>query len=166
MPLPTAPQNQYRPAAGVVLFNQDGEVFLGRRAGEQTQHVWQFPQGGIDAGEDAEYAAIRELEEETGVHVNDVTPLGHIERELFYDFPESYRTTKRTKHWHGQRQSWFAFRFIGQESGIDLARHTPVEFSDWRWGQLRETPDLVVPFKRKVYEELVRKFEPFSLPVK
>ncbi|MGB0906608.1 MAG: RNA pyrophosphohydrolase [Maricaulaceae bacterium] len=166
MPLPTAPKAQYRPAAGVVIFNAKGEVFLGKRAGESGAYVWQFPQGGIDPGETADYAAIRELEEETGIHVNMVTPLGHIDRELFYDFPESYRTTKRTKNWHGQRQSWFAFRFNGQDKDINLDRHMPAEFSEWRWGTLAEATSLIVPFKRKVYAELAREFEGFSHPVK
>ncbi len=157
---------EYRPAAGVVLFNAKGQVWLGRRAGTQTQHVWQFPQGGIDPGETSEHAAIRELHEETGIAVQNIAPLAAIEPELFYDFPTDYIGSTgvggRMKKWRGQRQSWFAFRFIGTDADVDLNHQSPAEFSDWRWGELAEAPALVIPFKRKVYERLLVEFGRFA----
>lgn len=159
---PTTDPGRYRPAAGVVLFNDSGRVWLGRRAGEQSDFVWQMPQGGMDPGEDAQSAAIRELTEETGIDPSLVDILGACTRELYYDFPPEYRTHKRTRHWQGQRQSWFAMRFLGEDSDINIMAQTPPEFSDWRWGQLDQTPDLIVPFKRNVYEQLAIEFAPYA----
>jgi len=166
MTKPTAQESAYRRAAGVVLFNLEGQVWLGRRAGTRTQNAWQFPQGGIDPGESEEFAALRELREETGISPDKLRALGQIEQPLFYDFPESYRNTPRTQKWRGQRQSWFAYRFIGEASDINLAYQSPPEFSDWRWGDLSHAPELIVPFKRKVYERLASEFEGFAKPAK
>lgn len=166
MTLPTADESAYRRAAGIVLFSLTGHVWLGRRASAQTQHVWQFPQGGIDPGESEEFAALRELREETGIAPDKLRVLGRIPEPLFYDFPESYRTTARTQKWRGQRQSWFAYRFVGEASDINLGHHTPPEFSEWRWGTLSQTPEMIVPFKRKVYERLVTEFEGFAKATK
>ena len=163
---PTADPKKYRPAAGVAIFNAQGQVWLGRRAGEKTGHVWQMPQGGIDKGEDAETAALREMYEETGISPKHVSVLGRVEGELFYDFPDHYRTHKRTKKWRGQRQSWFALSFTGSDAEVDIKVQTPQEFSAWRWGGLSETPGLIVPFKRKVYEQLVIKFAHYAKPLK
>lgn len=163
---PTAETKDYRPAAGVTIFNGHGDVWLGRRAGETTKHVWQMPQGGIDEGEDAETAALREMQEETGISPEHVAILGRIEGELYYDFPEHYRTHRRTKNWRGQRQTWFALRFTGSDSDINIQAQTSPEFSAWRWGELSETPSLIVPFKRKVYEHLAIKFAHYAKPSK
>jgi putative (di)nucleoside polyphosphate hydrolase len=166
MTLPTAQESAYRRSAGVVLFSRQGQVWLGRRAGQQADHLWQFPQGGIDPGESDEFAALRELREETGIAPDKLRVLGYIKQPLFYDFPESYRNNPRTKNWRGQRQSWFAYRFIGDASDVNLAHQSPPEFSDWRWGDLSSAPGLIVPFKRKVYERLVSEFEGFAKPAK
>lgn len=166
MTSPTADASLYRPAAGVVLFNPEGKVWLGHRAGPRSDYVWQFPQGGIDPGESQEFAALRELREETGISVAHLRPLARVDTELFYDFPESYRTHARTRDWRGQRQSWFAYRFLGAASDIDLAYQTPAEFSKWRWAPLSEAAAGVVPFKRKVYERLYVEFEAFAKPGK
>lgn len=162
MSTPTGEPHQYRPAAGIVLFNAQGQVWLGKRAGNQTQHIWQFPQGGIDPGESPEFAAIRELREETGISIEHLSPLGQVERELFYDFPKDYAGKGRVKNWRGQRQSWFAFRFNGDANHINLNFHSPAEFTDWRWAELSEAPMLIIPFKRKVYDQLVIEFEAFA----
>lgn len=163
---PTVERERYRPAAGVAIFNTQGQVWLGRRSGEKTQHVWQMPQGGIDKGEDAESAALREMYEETGIATQHVTVLGRVEGELFYDFPEQYRTHRRTKNWRGQRQSWFALRFNGKDTDVNITRQSPPEFSSWRWGTLDETPELIIPFKRKVYEQLAIEFADYARPLK
>ena len=166
MPLPQGPISEYRPAAAIVVFNKKGKVWLGRRSGKQTDYVWQFPQGGLDKGESAEFGALRELREETGISVENLRPLARIEDELFYDFPPEYAKRGRMQKWRGQRQSWFAYQFTGKKSDVNLKFQKPAEFKKWRWGELRETPDIVIPFKRKVYERVVFEFEGFAAEVK
>ena len=166
MPHATADPNSYRPCVGTVIFNDHGQVWVGKRARETGRYVWQFPQGGIDPGETAEYAAIREMEEETGISVQKVAPLGQSKTELFYDYPADVQKNPRTVKWRGQRQIWFALRFSGGSTDINLNAQYPAEFSKWRWGKLSETPELIVPFKRKVYEQLVKEFAPYANPVK
>lgn len=150
----------YRPNVGVVLFHPDGKVWLGRRVNTTGPHSWQFPQGGVDAGEDLFEAAKRELAEETGVV--SVALLGRTEGWIAYDFPADHGGSKQAKGWKGQRQVWFALRFEGQDSEIDLAAHSHPEFDAWRWGYLEEATDLVVPFKRQAYEAVVQAFLPFA----
>jgi putative (di)nucleoside polyphosphate hydrolase len=153
----------YRPNVGVVLFNAAGQVWYGRRAGTDGPHNWQFPQGGVDKGEDVLAAALRELQEETGV--TSVELLGRTEGEILYDFPlELMAQHKREKRkpWNGQRQVWFACRFTGDEAEIDLNQHDEVEFDAWRWGDLSEACDLIVPFKRAAYEQVVSAFSRFA----
>lgn len=155
----------YRPCVGMVIFNPLGQVWLGRRIHQSGPYQWQFPQGGIDNGETAEYAAIRETEEETGISVQKLSPLAASARELYYDYPDNIKPTPRTKLWRGQRQLWFAARFNGTPKDVNLKAHKTQEFSEWRWGELSETPNLIVPFKRNVYEQLVIEFAPFAKPV-
>lgn len=166
MPQATADPKLYRPCVGVAIFNQHGQVWIGKRAGQQSPYMWQFPQGGIDPGETAEYAAIREMEEETGISVQAVAPLGRSKSELFYDYPPDVQKNPRTVKWRGQRQVWYALRFLGGSSDININAQKPPEFSKWKWGTLTDTPDLIVPFKRKVYEQLVTDFAPYATPNK
>jgi len=165
MPSPTYDESQYRPAVGLAVFNKQGQIWLGKRLGQAGPYSWQMPQGGIDAGESPEIAAARELFEETGMTLNMLTPIGEIKDWLYYDFPMEYRGRKATRNWKGQRQKWFAFRFHGDQHKIDLKAHGPQEFSKWKWGNLSQIPDLIVPFKRKVYEHIVFEFERFSISV-
>jgi putative (di)nucleoside polyphosphate hydrolase len=152
----------YRPNVGVVLFNLDGKVWLGRRNATPGPYNWQFPQGGVDAGEDLETAARRELQEETGV--NSITLLARTEGWIVYDFPPDHQGSKIAKGWKGQRQAWFCFRFEGDDSEVDLAAHGEPEFDDWRWGDIDEAADLVVPFKRDAYIQVVAAFRGFARP--
>lgn len=153
----------YRPNVGVVLFHPDGRVWLGRRAATPPPFNWQFPQGGVDPGEDLEAAARRELAEETGARR--ITLLGRTDDWIAYDFPPEARGAKVARGWKGQKQVWFAFRFDGDEKEFDLAVHGEPEFVAWRWGYLTEAPDLIVPFKRPAYEAVARAFADFaSLP--
>ncbi len=128
-------------------------------------HEWQMPQGGMDPGEDPEAAARRELWEETGVRSAAV--IGAMPDWLTYDFPPYPGSPHRLTRFRGQRQLWFAMRFTGEESEIDVSRSfdgQPVEFSDWRWETLDAVEALVVPFKRAIYREVAREFSRFARP--
>lgn len=146
----------YRPCAGVMLLNAQGKVFVGQRI-DSTLEAWQMPQGGIDDGEDAEQAAIRELGEETGITPDKVDLIATIDRELFYDLPEDMIGKVWKGKWRGQRQRWFLYRFHGADSDVDIAtRHQ--EFRAWRWADPAELPAVIVPFKKALYEEVLAGF--------
>jgi len=160
----------YRRSAGVALLNRDGAVFIGRRkksreAGLVVGHEWQMPQGGIDDGEAPFEAALRELFEET--NVSSTSLIAEAPQWLSYDLPDNARGRWRGRY-RGQTQKWFLLRFEGEDSEIDIERpggggHTP-EFDAWRWERLEALPDLVVPFKRRVYEGVVAAFAPLARP--
>jgi putative (di)nucleoside polyphosphate hydrolase len=153
----------YRPCVGVMLLNPTGEAFIGRRLGGpehvDDDHVWQMPQGGIDPGEDTWEAARRELFEETSVR--SIEKLGEIAGWLTYDIPRTIAGRAWKGRYRGQKQKWFAARFTGDESEINVASpgggHKP-EFIAWRWEPMRNLPALIVPFKRPVYEQVVEAF--------
>jgi len=156
----------YRPNVGIALFNADGRVFVARRMKDDGPevifpgHEWQFPQGGIEAGEDPYQAALRELHEETGVvHIRYLGETDWID----YDFPPYFGPPHRLARYRGQRQKWFALRFTGDESEIDIhqVRGEEPEFDAWRWERLDAVTALVVPFKRHVYEEIEKRFSAF-----
>jgi len=150
----------YRPNVGVVLFHPDGRVWLGRRANTPGPHNWQFPQGGVDPGEDLETAARRELAEETGARR--ATFLARTDGWVAYDFPPGHGVAKRLRGWKGQKQVWFAFRFDGEDAEFDLAAHGLPEFDSWRWALLEEAAELIVPFKKAAYERVVEAFGGFA----
>ncbi|MET0182034.1 MAG: RNA pyrophosphohydrolase [Caulobacterales bacterium] len=150
----------YRPNVGLALFHPTGLVWLGKRAGQDGPYQWQLPQGGVDVGESPGDAALRELREETGIRADLVELLEETPDWLYYDFPSDVRVKQRGR-FLGQRQKWFAFRFLGKDSDIRLDEHTP-EFSDWRWGTLDMAVELVIPFKRAVYEEAARRFQRYA----
>lgn len=158
------PFPHHRANVGIALFNASGQVWLGRREATPPPWNWQLPQGGIDPDEDAQTAALRELEEETGIDRGRVRYLGEIEGWLAYDYPPDVREDPRfhKKRHLGQKQRWFALRFLGTDADIDLERHGEVEFDAWRWGDLKDIPDLIIPWKRDVYVKVAEAFARFS----
>ena len=152
----------YRPNVGVVLFNRQGKVWLGRRIHSPGPHNWQFPQGGVDKGEDLMQAARRELQEETGVV--SAAYLGRTQGWLTYDFPEGYRGVKTSRGWRGQKQVWFALRFDGEDAEVNLLAHRHAEFDAWRWAELEDAAEVVIPFKRRTYEQVIEAFRRFTDP--
>ena len=158
------PFPHHRANVGIALFNASGQVWLGRREATPPPWNWQLPQGGIDPDEDAQTAALRELEEETGIDRSRVRYLGEIEGWLAYDYPPDVREDPRfhKKRHLGQKQRWFALRFLGTDTDIDLERHGEVEFDAWRWGDLKDIPDLIIPWKRDVYVQVAEAFARFS----
>lgn len=158
------PFPHHRASVGIALFNASGQVWLGRREATPPPWNWQLPQGGIDPDEDAQTAALRELEEETGIDRGRVRYLGEIEGWLAYDYPPDVREDPRfhKKRHLGQKQRWFALRFLGTDADIDLERHGEVEFDAWRWGDLKDIPDLIIPWKRDVYVQVAEAFARFS----
>jgi len=159
----------YRPCVGVMLINRKGLVFIGRRVGGpehvDATHVWQMPQGGVDKDEDPWKAALRELYEET--NVRSVEKLAESRGWYKYDIPREIVGQAWKGKYRGQTQKWYALRFTGKDSEIDIENpaggHEP-EFVDWRWETMQHLPDLIVPFKRKVYERVVREFRRFAKP--
>jgi putative (di)nucleoside polyphosphate hydrolase len=164
--MPSFESLPYRPCVGLTVFNRDDRVFIGRRRDgpehvDET-HVWQMPQGGIDSGEDAWPAALRELYEET--NIRSVEKLGEIDELLCYDIPREIVGQAWQGRYRGQCQKWYALRFVGDDSEIDIVApggHKP-EFIDWRWEKLQNLPDLVVPFKRQIYQRVVQEFSTFA----
>ena len=148
----------YRPCAGVMLVNRAGHIFVGQRI-DTILEAWQMPQGGIDPGEDACAAAIRELGEETGVSPDKVTLIAEAPEEFFYDLPADMVGKVWKGKWRGQRQRWFLFRFLGEDHDIDIATTHP-EFRAWRWSDPADLPAMIVPFKRRLYEDVLAAFSP------
>lgn len=147
----------YRPCVGAMLVNAEGGVFVARRIDTPGQ-AWQMPQGGIDEGEDPARAVLRELKEETGVEKVKITAASNRWRK--YDLPDSLIGVVWGGEYRGQRQKWFALRFLGDDDEIDLERHGKPEFSDWRWVGIDRLVDLAVPFKRAIYADVVAEFRP------
>jgi len=146
----------YRPAAGVMLLNREGKVFVAQRL-DSSLEAWQMPQGGLDEGEDAEMGALRELEEETGIGRGHVEILARAPQELYYDLPDELVGKLWKGKWRGQRQSWFLCRFTGTDADVNIETAHP-EFRAWKWAEPAELPAMIVPFKKKLYEDVLDAF--------
>lgn len=145
----------YRLGVGAVLLNPEGRVLVAQRI-DTPGDAWQMPQGGIDEGEDPREAVFRELEEEIGTANAQI--VAETEGWLTYDLPKTIRKTIWKGRYRGQKQKWFALRYLGEDADIDLEAHKHPEFSAWKWAPLDEVPDLIVPFKRELYLEIVQAF--------
>ncbi len=156
----------YRPCVGLMVLNAAGKAFIGRRLDGPEHvdalHAWQMPQGGVDAGEDPWQAALRELHEET--NIRSVVRLGEIPEWLSYDIPRELLGKAWQGKYRGQTQKWYALRFTGDDSEIDIAHPGghKAEFSAWRWEPVENLPALIVPFKRPIYERVVQEFAPLA----
>ena len=149
-------ENGYRRGVGVMLLNHDGKVFVGARI-DNTDEAWQMPQGGIDQGEKPWAAARRELEEETGIAPHLVERIAECPERLKYDLPASIRDRLWGGKWIGQDQDWYLCRFLGEDRDINIATRHP-EFREWKWIAPEQLPELIVPFKRDLYRQLLREF--------
>ncbi len=146
----------YRPAAGVMLLNREGRVWVGQRL-DSTLEAWQMPQGGLDPGEEAEAGALRELEEETGIARDKVEILARCPGPLLYDLPDDLLGKVWKGKWRGQRQTWFLMRFLGEDEDVNLETPEP-EFRAWKWAEPSELPALIVPFKQGLYRDVLKAF--------
>ena len=154
--------SKYRRSVGVMLLNRQGEVFVGRRIDMPTLPAWQMPQGGIDRGETPAKAALRELKEEIGTDRAEI--LDESRAWLKYELPAELACKVFGGRYCGQKQKWFAMRFIGEDSDIDLDTAHP-EFDRWQWVAPYRLPELIVPFKRQLYLDILAEFRRHCVPV-
>jgi putative (di)nucleoside polyphosphate hydrolase len=157
----------YRPCVGIMVINRKGKVFIGKRRGGpehvDATHSWQMPQGGVDKDEDTYKAALRELYEETCIR--SVEKLAEMPEWLSYDIPREIVGQAWKGRFRGQTQKWYAVRFTGKDSEIDIANPPDghkAEFVDWRWEDMGQLPALIIPFKRPVYDRVVQEFARFA----
>ncbi|PCH45503.1 MAG: RNA pyrophosphohydrolase [Hyphomicrobiales bacterium] len=159
----------YRPCAGIMVLNTENKVWMGHRLAGDGDEIraddkrWQMPQGGIDKGEKPVDAAKRELWEETGI--KNATLLDQTPDWLTYDLPQDLLGTALKGKWRGQKQMWFACRFHGHDSEINISHPpdgAPVEFDDWQWVDFDEVAERIVAFKRHVYLQVVERFSPLT----
>lgn len=150
---------RYRAGAAMLLLNARREAFVAQRI-DNPGSAWQMPQGGIDKGEAPRDGALRELHEETSIPPHRVVLLGEMPDWLYYDVPQALAGQLWKGKYLGQRQKWFCGFFLGSDSEVDLDTHDP-EFSDWKWAPVAQTVELIVPFKRQIYRQVIDHFRPF-----
>ena len=155
----SAPEpSQYRPCVGAMLVNHEGKAFVGKRIDNKEGDWWQMPQGGVDPGEDLDKAMLRELKEEAGVRRRHLEIVARLPEDLLYDLPPELIGKLWGGKYRGQRQTWYLVRFTGEDSDIDLEAHEHPEFCEWKWVDPELLPELIVPFKRGVYQAIVEGF--------
>ena len=143
-----------RSGVGIVLVNKENKVFVAKRI-DNPKNFWQMPQGGVDEGEDNLKAAFRELEEETSI--KSVELIKELDGTLTYDLPDRLLGIIWKGMYKGQKQKWFLMKFLGPDSEININQKHP-EFNEWKWVDLDELPRLIVPFKKKLYESIIKEF--------
>ena len=146
----------YRRGVGIMLLNREGKVFVGARI-DNTDEAWQMPQGGIDKGEEPWATALRELEEETGIPPSLVERIATCPERMKYDLPKELQGKLWGGKWKGQDQDWYLARFLGTDADVNIATEDP-EFREWKWIEPKDLPELIVPFKRELYRQLLREF--------
>ncbi|MEO6041741.1 MAG: RNA pyrophosphohydrolase [Croceibacterium sp.] len=149
---------EYRPCVGAMMVNANGQAFVGKRIDNREGDWWQMPQGGVDPDEDPDKALVRELAEEAGVSPAQLHIVARLPGELFYDLPAELRSTLWGGRYKGQRQRWYLVRYTGRDDQIDLAAYAHPEFCEWKWVDPALLPDLIVPFKRAIYQIVVEAF--------
>lgn len=147
----------YRRGAGVMLLNRDGKAFVGARI-DNPADAWQMPQGGLDEAEEPWAGALRELEEETGIKPHLVERIAHCTEPLRYDLPDELAGRLWKGRWKGQAQHWFLARFLGRDEDVRIEAAEHPEFRDWKWVEPSRLPELIVPFKRGLYERILKDF--------
>lgn len=147
----------YRRGAGVMLLNREGKAFVGARI-DNPADAWQMPQGGLDEGEEPWAGALRELEEETGIKPHLVERIAHCTEPLRYDLPDELAGRLWKGRWKGQAQHWFLARFLGRDEDVRIEAAEHPEFRDWKWVEPSRLPELIVPFKRGLYERILKDF--------
>ncbi|OYW44550.1 MAG: RNA pyrophosphohydrolase [Sphingomonadales bacterium 32-68-7] len=148
----------YRPCVGAMMINAHGQAFVGKRIDNKEGDWWQMPQGGVDPGEELDAAVLRELAEEAGVSPHHLELVARLPEELFYDLPPELQGKLWKGKYKGQRQSWFLIRFTGEDADVVLDAWDHPEFCEWRWVEPALLPELIVPFKRHVYQAVVDGF--------
>jgi len=163
------PPEHYRPCVGIMVFNEDGDIFVAKRLtnkkiNDPNEKLWQMPQGGIDPGEDILQAAKRELFEETNIKDTDVKLISQTDDWLTYDLPQTYLKKSWNGKYKGQAQHWVLFQFTGSENDINVISpgggSFEAEFTDWCWERSENVADLIIDFKRDLYREVISIFTP------
>jgi putative (di)nucleoside polyphosphate hydrolase len=152
----TDEQARYRRGVGVMLLNSEKKVWVGARI-DNDADAWQMPQGGVDEGEEPWATALREVEEETGIPPHLIEKVAECPERLRYRLPPELVGVIWKEQWIGQEQDWFLCRFLGRDSDVNIATAHP-EFREWRWVEPQRLPEMIVPFKRDLYQRLLKEF--------
>lgn len=147
----------YRPGVGMMIINKEKMIFVAKRMDTKIQ-AWQMPQGGIDIGETPSKAAMREMEEEIGTAKGQI--IAESKNWYSYDIPKFLIHKLWNGNYKGQRQKWFLIEYTGSDSDINLRTQNP-EFTEWRWAHLKELPEIIIPFKKRLYDSVIKEFNPF-----